>query len=112
MSNVISSVTFSISDFQAGAASFSAQVKPNDIISGYRMLVQNEDAGFANVTVQFWQGESAQRKPLGNPVTLKVDVSVAPGNAIVAPENATLAVMSFGEITFPMGTVNLSVAAS
>lgn len=107
MSNVISGATFSVSDFRAGASTLTSMVAENYVISGYRLLVENVSGGSATVTAQFWQGETA----LGEPVNLSITESVPPGNSITAPKNATMVVIVFGEITFPMGTVILSVSA-
>jgi len=111
MSNFISAANFSVSGFSAGASTFSSMVAANYVISGYRLLVQNETGGSASITAQFWQGEGSDKTALGDPVNLEITESSPPGNSIIAPEKATMVVIVFGKITFPMGTVVLNVSA-
>ncbi|WP_075341106.1 hypothetical protein [Tenacibaculum agarivorans] len=106
MNNYISSASFSVSNFLTGASAFTSIVKEGYKIQGYRTLVENVSGGSAKLSLQFWK----EGKPLGKPHTLEISDSKPPGNFIIAPKFATLVVISFGVITFPMGTILLSVS--
>ncbi len=103
----ICTANFSVSNFEAGASTLTSMVAENYVISGYRLLVENVSGGSATITAQFWQGA----KPLGKPASLKITDSSPSGNSITAPKNATMVVINFEKITFPMGTVILSVTS-
>lgn len=103
MSNLFQ-VNFSVSDFQAGASSFEVPVTQTSVISAYRLLVENVSGGVATLNIQFWQGDK-----VGVQATLVIDASNPPGNTLSVPPGADRAVGTFGAISFPMGTVVVSV---
>ncbi|WP_299494466.1 hypothetical protein [uncultured Shewanella sp.] len=106
MSNIISQAVFSITEFRAGASSLTAQVTENDRIHGYRLLVENVSGGSATALAQYWQDNT----PLGQPVELNITESTPLGNSISTPASATKVVITFGNITFPMGTVIITIS--
>ena len=99
-------VNFSVSDFQAGASSFEVPVTPTSVISAYRLLVENVSGGVATLNIQFWKGDKVAGQE-----TLTIDASNPPGNTLSVPSGVDKAVGTFGAISFPMGTVVVSVSS-
>lgn len=79
-----------------------------DVFAGHLQYFPNVSGGTATVTFVYWQNG----KPIGHEAQLEVTATALPGNQVTVPEGADMAVMTFGDVTFPAGAVIISLTRS
>ncbi|MCM2293771.1 hypothetical protein NAC44_15695 [Allorhizobium sp. BGMRC 0089] len=102
---VLASANFSVSNFSSGDSTLTASVKKGDVIKGSRFLVENVTAGSALIVATFWK----DGKPINVQKNLEINVQLPNVNTLEITEDADQVVIVFDKITFPMGTVIISV---
>lgn len=109
MADQILSVSYTVVQYNTGGAqTLTAAVQPGDIFAGHLQYFPNVSGGTATVTFVYWQNG----KPIGHEAQLEVTATALPGNQVTVPEGADMAVMTFGDVTFPAGAVIISLTRS
>jgi len=88
-----------------GGQTLQASVAPGDVIGGSLNYFPNVSGGTATMNFQYWNGN----KPVGNAVSLEISKVLPNQSTTTVPENVDRFVMTFGDVTFPAGSVTISL---
>lgn len=109
MSSLIFTATFTIVQYNTGSSSsLSAPVKKGNVITGVNNLFTNVSGGEATVTIQYIKSDGSffnKRESLVITKTINDPV----GDSVVVPEEAAMVQILFGDVTFPAGTVCITI---
>lgn len=106
MADLVASVSFTAVAYNVGGAqTLTVAVQTGDVLSGYLNYFPNVSGGTAAVTFTYWQNG----KPTGEEASLEITSTERPGNQITVPAGVDMAVMSFGNVTFPSGSVTIEL---
>ncbi|MEJ8476722.1 hypothetical protein [Roseibium algae] len=109
MSEDIFSVSYTVVSYNVGGAQgLTTKVTPGDVLSGKLSFFPNVSGGSAEVNFVFWK----DGQHVGDTVPMNISQTDQPTNHITVPENVDMAVMTFGNVTFPAGSVTISLSRS